>query len=153
MMIMNNKILVEVIVPLLNTSYELYIPINKRISSIIKLIENSLRELTNGYYIKEGGEGMNIQADTSSLRTLGNQVLENASEYQNEVLKVYESVDNLSASWQGADNQEYVNKVNEYKESIEALGKAIGNYGQFLVDTATNIERVQDEIRSSASRI
>ena len=35
---MNNKILVEVIVPLLNTSYELYIPINKRISS------------TNGYY-------------------------------------------------------------------------------------------------------
>lgn len=42
---------------------------------------------------------MNIQADTSSLRTLGNQVLENASEYQNEVLKVYESVDNLSASW------------------------------------------------------
>lgn len=50
MMIMNNKILVEVIVPLLNTSYELYIPINKRISSIIKLIENSLRELTNGYY-------------------------------------------------------------------------------------------------------
>ena len=96
---------------------------------------------------------MNIQADTSSLRTLGNQVLENASEYQNEVLKVYVSVDNLSASWQGADNQEYVNKVNEYKESIEALGKAIGNYGQFLVDTATNIERVQDEIRSSASRI
>ena len=79
---------------------------------------------------------MNIQADTSSLRTLGNQVLENASEYQNEVSKVYESVDNLSASWQGADNQEYVNKVNEYKESIEALGKAIGNYGQFLVDTA-----------------
>ena len=50
MMIMNNKILVEVIVPLLSTSYELYIPINKRISSIIKLIENSLRELTNGYY-------------------------------------------------------------------------------------------------------
>ena len=40
-----------------------------------------------------------------------------------------------------------------FKESIEALGKAIGNYGQFLVDTATNIERVQDEIRSSASRI
>ena len=41
-MIMNNKILAEVIVPLLNTSYELYIP--------IKLIENSLRELSNGYY-------------------------------------------------------------------------------------------------------
>lgn len=94
---------------------------------------------------------MNISADTSALRTLGTQVLDNSREYQAEINKVYTNIDNLSANWQGADNQEYINKVNEYREAIEALGKAIGNYGQFLTDTATNIERVQDEIRSSAS--
>ena len=96
---------------------------------------------------------MNITADTSALRTLGNQVLENAGEYKSEVTKVYTNVDNLSSSWQGIDNQEYVNKVNEYKETIEALGKAVANYGQFLVDTATNIEKVQAEIRDAAGRI
>lgn len=96
---------------------------------------------------------MNISADTSALRGLGTQVLENSKEYQTEVDKIYASVDSLSSSWQGVDNQEYVSKVNEYKETIKALGQAIGNYGQFLTDTATNIERVQDDIRSSASKI
>ena len=92
---------------------------------------------------------MNISADTSALRTLGNEVLANAGEYQSEVNTIYREVENLGANWQGADNQEYVNKVNEYKEAIEA----IGNYGQFLVDTAANIERVQEEVRSSAGRL
>lgn len=96
---------------------------------------------------------MNISADTSALRTLGNEVLENAGEYKSEVDAIYREVDNLGASWEGADNQEYVNKVNEYKEAIEALGKAVGNYGQFLVDTAANLERVQEEIRNSAGRL
>lgn len=96
---------------------------------------------------------MNISADTSALRKLGNEVLANAGEYQSEVNTIYREVENLGANWQGADNQEYVNKVNEYKEAIEALGKAIGNYGQFLVDTAANIERVQEEVRNSAGRL
>ena len=47
---MNNKVLVEVIVPLLENRYQVYIPINKRISTVIKLIEKALREITNGYY-------------------------------------------------------------------------------------------------------
>lgn len=49
-MIMNNKLLVEVIVPLLEERYEMFIPINKRISVVIKLIEKALKEMTNGYY-------------------------------------------------------------------------------------------------------
>jgi hypothetical protein len=48
--LMNNKVLVEVIVPLLEEKYEIYLPVNKRISSVIKLIEKSLNEITNGYY-------------------------------------------------------------------------------------------------------
>ena len=47
---MNNKILIEVIVPLLEENFEIYIPVNKRISTVIKLIEKSLNEITNGYY-------------------------------------------------------------------------------------------------------
>jgi len=47
---MNNKVLVEVIVPLIEQKYEMYIPINKRISVVIKLIEKALKEMNNGYY-------------------------------------------------------------------------------------------------------
>lgn len=47
---MNNKLLVTIIVPFLEEKYEVFIPINKRVSNVIKLIERALNEMTNGYY-------------------------------------------------------------------------------------------------------
>lgn len=52
---MNNKILIEVIVPLLEMKYEVYVPINKRISTVINQIGGALKEMTNGYYPAEEG--------------------------------------------------------------------------------------------------
>ena len=60
---MNNKVLVDVIVPLLEEKYQLYIPINKRISVVIRLIEKALNEMTNGYYpIKEGSVIIDVES-------------------------------------------------------------------------------------------
>ena len=51
---MNNKILVELEIPLIEKKYDLFIPINKKVGTIKSLIENSLLELTdNSYEIKE----------------------------------------------------------------------------------------------------
>ncbi len=51
---MNNKILIGLYVPLIEKSYDIYIPINKKIGTVKKLIEDGLRELTdNSYIIKE----------------------------------------------------------------------------------------------------
>ena len=47
---MNNKLLVELIVPRLEEKFEVFIPINKRIFQVVKLIEKALNEVTNGYY-------------------------------------------------------------------------------------------------------
>lgn len=48
-----NKILIELEIPLIEKSYDLYIPINKKIGTIKKLIEEALIELTdNAYEIK-----------------------------------------------------------------------------------------------------
>lgn len=49
-----NKILIELDIPIIEKTYDLYIPINKKIGTIKKLIEDSLVELTdNAYIIKE----------------------------------------------------------------------------------------------------
>lgn len=45
-----NKILIELEIPLIEKSYDLYIPINKRIGTVKKLIEEALVELTDGAY-------------------------------------------------------------------------------------------------------
>ena len=45
-----NKILIELEIPLLEQKYDLFIPINKKIGTIKRLIENYLRELTDNEY-------------------------------------------------------------------------------------------------------
>lgn len=49
-----NKILIELYIPLIEKNYDLYIPINKKIGTIKKLIEEGLEDLTDdAYQIKE----------------------------------------------------------------------------------------------------
>ena len=50
----NNKILIELYIPLIEKNYDLYIPINKKVGTVKKFIEKGLVELTgNAYKIKE----------------------------------------------------------------------------------------------------
>lgn len=46
-----NKILIRLYVPLIEKSYDLYIPINKKVGTVKYLIEKGLNELTDGSYI------------------------------------------------------------------------------------------------------
>ncbi len=49
-----NKILIELEIPLIEKKYDLFIPINKKVGTIKKLIENALVELIdNDYKIRE----------------------------------------------------------------------------------------------------
>ena len=47
---MNNKILLELEIPLIEKTYDLYIPINKKVGTVKRLIEEALIELTDGAY-------------------------------------------------------------------------------------------------------
>lgn len=47
---MNNKVLVEVVVPVLEESYDVFIPINKKIGNIIILLSKAVNELSFGYF-------------------------------------------------------------------------------------------------------
>ncbi len=60
-----NKILIELEIPLIEKSYDLYIPINKTLGTIKQLIEEALVEITDNayaakpdtnFYSKETGE-------------------------------------------------------------------------------------------------
>lgn len=48
---MKNKVLVELIIPEIESSFDVYLPINKRIGSIITLLNKSISELTSGCYV------------------------------------------------------------------------------------------------------
>lgn len=46
-----NKILVKLYVPVLDEQYDIWIPANKRIHTIIKLFVEAVNDLTKGYYV------------------------------------------------------------------------------------------------------
>lgn len=45
-----NKILVKLYIPMLSKEYDIWVPINRRIHNVIKLIVKALNELTDGEY-------------------------------------------------------------------------------------------------------
>lgn len=46
----NNKILIRLYVPLIEKSYDLFIPINKKIGTVKTLVEEGINELNEGSY-------------------------------------------------------------------------------------------------------
>ena len=74
-----NKVLVSVNVPILENKYDIYIPVNRKISNVIGIIKSSLLQLSQGsfdvnqdylLYNKDDGEAydMNILVRESNIR-------------------------------------------------------------------------------------
>ena len=94
-----------------------------------------------------------FRVNPERLREIGAKVVVNSSDYSRELATIYKNIDELSAVWQGEDSQAYINKVNEYKDTLTALGKAIENHGNFLKSTSTSAESLKSELRAMANNM
>ena len=81
-----NKVLVSVNVPMLEKKFDIYFPVNRKISNVIGMIKSSLYQLSQGsfdvqgnyvLYNKENGEpyDMNILVRESNIRNGSNVIL------------------------------------------------------------------------------
>ncbi len=62
----NNKVLVRLTVPDLDESYDVFIPINRKIGNVIELLNKSLNEMTKGTYV--GNKKQNLYNKYTSSR-------------------------------------------------------------------------------------
>ena len=60
---MNNKVLVELIVPILEENYDVFIPKNRKIGNVIELLSKMVSEMSNGYF-QATGKNMLYSGDT-----------------------------------------------------------------------------------------
>lgn len=44
----NNKVFVKLIVPEIDESYDIYLPVNKKVGNVINLLNASISEMSNG---------------------------------------------------------------------------------------------------------
>lgn len=80
-----NKILVELSIPSIEKTYDLYIPISKKIGTVKNLIENALVELTdNAYIIKE--DTNLYSTETGEIYNVNNTVAETSLENGSRVI-------------------------------------------------------------------
>lgn len=96
---------------------------------------------------------MILKASPEEIRTAGRKLVSNAESFLASVRSLYDTVDNLKANWQGADNQTFAATVYSYKANIDALGQVIGNYGVFLQETGNSLEKLQADIAQQASNL
>ncbi len=47
---MKNKVLVQLVIPDIEKSFDIYLPINKRVGNIINLLNKAITEITGGTY-------------------------------------------------------------------------------------------------------
>ena len=93
---MNNKVLVELVVPSLEETYNIYIPINKRVGNIIQLVNKVLFELTNGLYV---GNDMTALYDESGEKYEVNLLVRQTNIRNGSIIVLF----------QGEDNEKYKN--------------------------------------------
>ncbi len=62
----SNKVLVRLTVPDLDESYDVFIPINRKIGNVIELLNKSLNEMTKGIYV--GNSSQSLYNKYTSMR-------------------------------------------------------------------------------------
>ncbi len=48
---MKNKVLVQLVVPILEESYDVFLPVNRKIGNIIGLVSKIVSEISGGYFV------------------------------------------------------------------------------------------------------
>lgn len=94
----------------------------------------------------------NISAEYGSMQAIAKNISNLANDYISNINEVYKIISDLENNWKGVDNVAYVNKANDYKEDLMALGEALNNYGIFLDGAAVTTNRTQEDIAASARR-
>lgn len=74
-MMMNNKALVEVFVPAAEKKYDVYIPLESKMSEVTKLLSSAVSDLSDGIY-KATDEAILCDAETGIIYNINVEIAE-----------------------------------------------------------------------------
>lgn len=94
---------------------------------------------------------MEIIINKEETSKLGNEIVDNAIEFDANIKKFNMLIDSINNAWEGADSLKYVNTMKEkYSIGLEELKEFIKLYGTYL-KSVPNAYGILDEIFSSKS--
>lgn len=94
-----------------------------------------------------------IKAVTDELTSISGVLGMLSQQFLDEVKKMYDSLESLNANWKGKGSDQYYVSINNRKPDVEALGKIIGQYSDFINKAARIYETTDNDIASSATKL
>ncbi len=95
----------------------------------------------------------NITVTPAELIACASRMEENRAGYDQYVRDLYDTVGNLQAHWQGADNSAFTSEIQRYESTLRTLSVLCSQYSDFLRSSANAYETTQQELTSMAGKL
>ena len=87
-----------------------------------------------------------IKMSPDQAITYGNQIVQNASDYQAQIKKIYSIVGDLKATWTGSAAQRFTDDIESFRTDYENFGKLINDFGELLVAIGKDYENLEKNL-------
>jgi len=88
---------------------------------------------------------INIQ-DPGKLISDGGAISEAATQFQNEVTKIYGIVDDLKRSWVGQSASRFTDGIESFRSDFENFAKIVGQFGELISAVGTDYQNLENEL-------
>lgn len=89
---------------------------------------------------------MNIRVDDPArLRNYGTEIMAKADEYNAQIAKIYQILDDLTNTWQGTKSQNFKSKMDNCREQFTKFGNNLNNFGELIQATGDAYVKAEQE--------
>lgn len=88
-------------------------------------------------------------ADPMTLRNKGKEIIEKSEEFNSNVNKIYETVEEMiNSNYLDPAAKALAEEIKSYRDDLNAMTRTIKDYGQFNVSAGNSVEKNQDDLIS-----
>lgn len=87
-----------------------------------------------------------ISMDPEQTIQYGNQIIQNSSEYNAEIKKIYSIVEDLRTTWTGSAAQRFTDNIESFRADYEKFGQLINDFGELLVAIGKDYKNLEENL-------
>ena len=88
---------------------------------------------------------MQIKVDYDQVHQSALNIKQKAMQYEETIQKIYGRMHQMQSIWQGADNQAFIDKLEQFRPQLERMRDIIEQYGLYLQKSAENYQALQQD--------
>lgn len=93
------------------------------------------------------------QADPEGIMNLASQIKNTYSAYMGEKSQLFNTINEVSSAWAGADAAGYVTQASSYEPDFKKLGEIVEQISAILDDHGRRLAESRDNIKNAAGRL